>query len=208
MKFPPITIKRSFLNGFIYFLLVMVFGVVVPASKGLGFFNSTLLSAYACLGTIFAGPLAASKFAQRPASFKQGMGWILRAVCFGELLAIAMLVCGVATVFFTSIAFFPPDLGTVGAALLLGLTACLALASLAAWVTVEFSAGAARMVLRVIFLGLLLLFYLRGQWLPSEFGPGILISLMAAATFLLLLRNNLSRRVLGSNATEPDTTGS
>ena len=43
------------------------------------------------------------------------------------------------------------------------------------------------MALRLIFLGLLLLFYLRGQWLPDVAEPGILISLMAAATFLLLL---------------------
>jgi hypothetical protein len=195
MAFPTLQIKRSARNSVIYLLLILVFGIAVPASKGLGFFNSTLLSAYACLGTVFAGPIAANKFASRPASFKQALGWIGQAVMFGELLAIAMLACGVATVFFTSIAFFPPDLETVGTALLLGLAACLALASLAAWVTVEFSAVAARMALRLIFLALLVLFYLRGQWLPAVFQPGILISLMAAATFLMLLRNSLGKLV-------------
>jgi hypothetical protein len=206
---PSPQIKRAVRNGVVYVLLILVFGIAVPASKGLGFFNSTLLSAYACLGTIFAGPIAANKFAVRPASFKEAVVWILKAVLFGELLAVAMLACGVATVFFSSPAFFPPDLGTIGAGLLLGLAACLALASLAAWVTVEFSPGVARMALRLIFLGLLLLFYLDGQWLPSVFGPGILISLMAAATFLMLLRNSLgkpSSAAPESETTEPGTT--
>ncbi len=199
MQIPPIKIKRAARNGVIYALLILAFGIAVPARKGLGFFDPTLLAAYACLGTVFAGPIAAHEFEKRPASFGQAAGWIARAVLLGELVVAAMLGCGVATVFYTSRGgFFWPDLETLGCSLSLGAAASLALASLAAWVTVEFSAGAARMVLRLIFLGLLVLFYLRGQWLPAVAGPGILISVMAAATFLLLLRQRLKQ--LGSKA--------
>jgi hypothetical protein len=187
-------IPRAARNGVIYALLILVFGVAVPASKGLGFFDPALLSAYACLGTVFAGPLAAHKFEKRPASFGQAAEWIVRAVLLGELVAIAMLACGVATVFYTSQGgFFSPDLESLTDSVALGAAASLALASLAAWITAEFSAGAARMVLRLILLGLLVLFYLRGQWLPAVTGPGILISLMAAATFLMLLRQRLKQ---------------
>jgi hypothetical protein len=188
MEFP-----RAARNGIIYVLLILAFGVAVPASKGVGFFDPTLLAAYACLGTVFAGPLAAQKFQNRPASFFQALGWIAKAVSIGELLTIAMLACGAATVFFTSPIFFPPDLQNLGYALLLGCAASLALASLAAWVATEFSATVARMTLRLIFLGLLALFYLHAQWLPDVAARGILISLMAAATFAMLLRRNLAQ---------------
>ena len=185
---------RAARNAVIYVLLILVFGVAVPASKGLGFFDPTMLSAYACLGTVFAGPFAAHRMEQRPASFGQAAGWILKAVFFAELLAVAMLACGVATVYYRSVAaFFPPDSEVLAYSLSLGLAASLALASLSAWFTVEFSARAARMALRVIFLGLLALFYLRGRWLPVVIEPGILISLMAAATFLMLLRHSLRK---------------
>src|SRR5580658_305102 len=158
MPTPPPRL-RAVRNGVIYVLLILVFGIAVPASKGLGFFDPTMLSAYACLGTVFAGPFAAHRIEKRPASFGQAVGWILKAVFFAELLAIAMLACGVATVFYGSVAaFFPPDGEVLASSLLLGLAASLALASLSAWITAEFSAGAARMALRLIFLGLLALF--------------------------------------------------
>jgi hypothetical protein len=187
-------IPRSARNGVIYALLIVAFGVAVPAAKGLGFFDPTLLAAYACLGTIFVGPAAAHKFAERPTSFGQAMRWIVRAVLFGELIAIAMLACGVATVYYTSRqGFFPPDLVTLGYSLWLGLAACLALASLAAWIAIEFSAGAARMALRLVFVGLLVLYYLRGAWLTDVAEPGILICLMAVVVFLMLLRHALRK---------------
>src|ERR1700733_1463660 len=140
MQVPQIKIERSprasvIRNSVIYVLLILAFGIAVPASKGLGFFDPTLLAAYACLGTIFAGPAAAQKFVKRPVSFRQAIRWIVRAVLFGELIAVAILASGVATVYYTSRGgFFPPDLVTLGYSLWLGLAACLALASLAAWI--------------------------------------------------------------------------
>jgi len=194
MENTKVQTRRSAPNSLIYAVVILAFGVAVPFGKGLGFFDPTVLSAYACLGALFAGPAAAHNFQKRPASFGQAAGWIVKAVLFGELLAVAMLACGVATVFETNrAAFFPPDLETLADSLLLGLSASLALASLAAWVSIEFSGGAARMALRLIFLGLLALFYLRGRWLPAVAGPGTLISVMASLTFLMLLRQRLKK---------------
>lgn len=183
----------------IYVLVLLVFGVAVPSAKGLGFFDPALLSAYACIGMVFAGPLAAKEFEGRPASLGQAIRWIARAALFGESIAAAMLACGIATVFVRNrAAFFPPDLESLAYSMLLGLAGCFALASLAGWVTIQFSSGAARMAMRAVFLGLLALMYLHGQSLPDVAGAGILISAMVSIGFMLLLRRSLKNLSLST----------
>jgi hypothetical protein len=175
--------------------------VAVPASKGLGFFDPVLLAAYACLGIVFAGPAAAQAFERRPDSLGQALQWIVKAALFGELLAVAMLVCGVGTVYARSRgAFFPPDLETLAYAVSLGMAASLALGALAAWVTIQVSAGAARMVLRGVFLVLVVLFYLKGRWLPDVLEMGTLLSLLGAGVFVALLRLSLAKRAQAGQA--------
>ena len=179
-------------NAGIYVLVLLVFGVAVPRAKGLGFFDPALLSVYACIGTVFAGPLAAKSFEVRPASLGQAIRWIARAALFGELIAAILLACGIATVFVRNReAFFPPDLETLAYSMLLGLAACFMLASLAGWVTVQFSSSVARMAMRVVFLVLLALLFFHGQSLPDVADAGIGISAMASIGFLLLLRRSL-----------------
>ena len=56
------------------------------------------------------------------------------------------------------------------------------------WVTLRFSAAAARMAMRLIFLALLAAFFLRSRWLPDVAGTGALISLLVTAAALLALR--------------------
>lgn len=63
------------------------------------------------------------------------------------------------------------------------------------------------MALRLIFLGLLALFYLRGQWLPAVAGQGILFSVMGAAVFLMLLRQRLRKLGLSKESTNESTKG-
>ena len=174
-------------------LAVAAFGIAVPAMKGLGFLDPVLLSAYACLGVIFSGPAAAQAFEKRPESLRQAMRWIAKAVFFAEAVAIAMLVLGIGTVYaMHRAAFFPPDLESLGFAVLLGAAGSLAVAELAAWIALAFSAGAARMTMRLVFLGLLALFYLRGRWLPSVIELGALYSIGAAAVLALLLTKRLA----------------
>jgi hypothetical protein len=184
--------RENVRNTVIYVLVLLVFGVAVPRAKGLGFFDPALLSAYACIGMVFAGPLAAKAFEGRPATLGQAFGLIVRAALFGEAIAAAMLACGIATVFvWNRAAFFPPDLESLAYSMLLGLAGCFALASLAGWVTIQFSSGAARMAMRVVFLGLLALMYLHGQSLPDVTGTGIGISAMVSIGCVLLLRRSL-----------------
>src|SRR5579884_559753 len=128
-------VRAGFRNGAIYFLVIAAFGIAVPYAKGLGFLDPVLLSAYACVGLLFAGPMAAQAFAVRPESLKQAVKWILKAAVVGEAVAVAMLACGIATVFLkTRPVFFPPDLETMFYAVLLGFTASLATATLSAWI--------------------------------------------------------------------------
>ena len=65
--------------------------LIYRLAKGLGFLDPALICAYACLAMVFAGPVAAQSFEKKPASTMQAMGWIARAVAFGEGLSVAML---------------------------------------------------------------------------------------------------------------------
>jgi hypothetical protein len=191
---PQMETQRKIRNGIIYIVVVLAFGFAVPFAKGLEFFDPVLLSAYACLGIVFAGPAAAQAFEKRPASLAHAIRWIVKAVLFGELEAISMLACGIATVYaMHRAAFFPPDLESLAYAILLGFAGSLAVASLAAWLALAFSGAAARMAMRVTFFGLLLLFYLKGRWLPNVMEIGTVLCLAAACVFLLLLRRPLAK---------------
>jgi hypothetical protein len=182
-------------NWISYVALVLAFGVVVPRLKGLEFFDPQLMSAYACIGMIFSGPAAAQAFRNKPRSLAEANKWIFQSVLFGEIIAAAMLVCGVATVYLTHLhsVFFLPDLVQLATSEALGLTGSVALAALAAWLTLQFSEGVARMGLRVVFVALLALFFLRGQSLPATAGTGALIALVVSLVLLGLLRARLKQ---------------
>ena len=83
----------------LYVALIAVFGVLLPWTKGLDFLDPVMTSAYACLGVLFAGPATAEAFAEkRPDSLKAALRRVAKAVIYGEALALAMLIAGVATV--------------------------------------------------------------------------------------------------------------
>src|SRR5215469_5265878 len=107
---PQSALVRYARTVFIYGLLLIAFGIFLPWRKGLDFFDPALLSAYACLGIVFAGPAAAQAFENKPESMAQALAWIGVATGFGEALAIAMLGCGLLTVRFTMpYLLFGPD---------------------------------------------------------------------------------------------------
>lgn len=181
-------------NALTYLAVVAIFGGVVPYEKGLGFFDPVLLAAYGCMGIVFAGPAAAQAFATRPQTLKQGLHSILRAALLGELIAILMLGCGVGVVYATSHGYvFPPDVELLLWGIGLGTAASLAMASLAAWVTVELSPGAARMTMRGVFLILLILFYFDGRRLPDLVKMGTLGCLVVTLGLTALLKMRLER---------------
>ena len=178
-----------------YSLLILIFGVAVPYVKGLGFLDPALLGAYACIGMVFAGPAAEQAFEKNPSTTGEALRWIGRAVAFGEGLAVAMLGCGLATLYVThsKMLTFPPDLSGLAMPLAMGLGLSLAVASMAGWMAVEFSVASAKIALRLVFMGLLLAFFLRGNWLPGVLGEGTAVTVAAACIFLGLLVQRLRR---------------
>jgi hypothetical protein len=175
--------------------LLAVFGVFLPWMKGLEFTDPTILCAYLCMSVVFAAPSAAEAFSENPpASMTETAVRIAGAVFYGECLVAVMLLTGIATVAAThphAAALFPPDWVTLAGAGALGITASFALGAAAAWITLRFSANAARGALRVIFLLLLLMFFYWSRWLPDFAGTGVLVCLVLTAAMLLGLRSLL-----------------
>ena len=187
--------SRARLGGFkgvlIHIGLIGVFGVFLPWRRGIEFLDPVMLSAYACLGVLFAAPAAAQAFAdRRPQSMADALARIAIAVLYGECIVLAFLGTGLATVYLTHrhTVFFAPDLAGLAWAAALGLAASFALAALAAWITLRFSSAVARVALRIIFLLLLFVFFFRAQWLPDVAGLGVLLCLGIAAVALSRMR--------------------
>ena len=160
--------------------ILVLFGVVFPLQKGLDFPDPVIITAYACLGLVLSAPAAAQACAANPPQTMPAvLSRIFIAVLYGECMALAMLAGGIITfnVAHWQGQFMTPDFPTVGPALALGLTGSNALASTAAWVALRFSAATARAVMRVIFLGLLVLFFFYSRWLPDAAGKAALIAL-------------------------------
>jgi hypothetical protein len=78
----------------IHLLLVGVFGVYLPWTKGIEFLDPVITAAYACLGVLFAAPAAAQSFAEdRPHSwvfFTPDLGTLAAAAAMGLTGSVAM----------------------------------------------------------------------------------------------------------------------
>jgi len=176
----------------VHFGIVAVFGVIFPWMRGIGFLEPVMISAYACLGVLFAGPAAAQAFGtERPQSMSEALARILLAVCYGEFMAVVILLAGLMTVYTTRHFLFAPDLETLAMAELFGVAASVAVAAIAGWITLHFSAGAARQAMRGLFLLLLVVFFYQSGWLPSVAGEGALFSLAIAAVAFVALRQEI-----------------
>src|SRR4249919_1768985 len=83
----------------LHLVLILIFGVFLPLRKGLGFLEPIMITAYACLGVLFAGPAAASAFSKgRPQTMREAALRTAKAVGYGEGLALLILITGVVTV--------------------------------------------------------------------------------------------------------------
>lgn len=195
---------RSRLGGWgritgIHLPLIALFGVFLPWRRGIEFLDPVLMTAYGCLGILFAAPAAAQAFAAewRERSMAEAMARIAVAVLYGECVAALFVSAGLATVYLThrQSALFGVDWTTLATAMVLGLMAAFALAATAGWISLQFSAGVARGALRTIFLLLLFLFFFRSQWLPDVAARGTLVCLGWAALATWALRRGLERTV-------------
>ncbi len=180
----------------LHLALVAVFGILIPWWKGVDFFDPVITAAYACMGIIFAAPAAAQAFsADRPQSMKEALRRMGRAVLYGEGLAAIFLVVGVLTVSLThGPRLMLPELDVLGETAVLGLAGSVAVAALAGWVTLRFSATAARMMMRLIFLSLLLAFFYSARRLPDVALQGAAYCVAVAALAVLLLRREVCPR--------------
>jgi hypothetical protein len=182
----------------IHLALIAVFGIGLPWFKGADFLDSVILSAYACLGILFAAPAASEAFAQsRPQTFADAIAKVVIAVTYAESMTVTVLGLGLITVYseiYWRVRFvLTPDLETLGLSALFGLAASAAMAAIAGWITLQFSASAARIALRIIFLGLLALFFYRSRWLPDVAGTGALLALIIGGGAVLAMRRGFKR---------------
>jgi hypothetical protein len=176
--------------------LIAIFGVLLPQRKGIDFLDPVMISAYACLGVIFAASAAAAAFAKgRPQSMKEALTRTGKAAGYGEGLALVMLVAGVATVNLSRAGRLRlPELDTLGESALLGLTATIAVALFAGWMTLRFSVSAARTGVRAVLLLLLLAFFFRSQRLPEVALRGAALSVVLSGLMVFLLYREVKPR--------------
>jgi hypothetical protein len=176
----------------LHLILIAIFGVFLPLRKGLGFLEPIMITAYACVGILFAAPAAAKAFSRgRPQSMREAGVRAAKAVGYGEGLALLMLITGVVSVSVAHGRALFPELDVLGEGAALGLAASTALALFAGWMTLRFSAHAARMGMRVIFIGLLVLFVFRGERLPEIPLRGVELSVALSALMIILLRREV-----------------
>jgi hypothetical protein len=178
----------------LHLAILVALGIWVPRMKGLDFLDAPVLGAYACLGLLFAGPAAAQAFGDGARSYDQAKARILASILYGEVVVVALLGAGIATVYLTNRGGFvpTPDWGLLAKSAMFGLGASAMLASMAAWLTLRFSRRAAVICLRLVLLGLLVLYFYRGQWLPDIGLTGAGACLAAAAMFIALLKRALN----------------
>lgn len=192
---------RAWMRTSVVMLGIMAaFGVVLPWAKGLEFFDSTILTAYACLGAVLAGPAAAYMHDESAPTLTRAIGRVLVAAAYGNLLSWILLIAAVSTVYLSHLesAFFPPDVITLASGLALGLGLSLALSSAAVWISLRFSETAARMTLRVLFLFLLFAFFRGGRKLPDVAIDVALLCVAASVGIVAALRPAISHRQRGA----------
>jgi hypothetical protein len=186
----------SLRTALLHLALIVIFGVVLPERKGIGFLDPVMISAYACMGVIFAAPAAAERFSKsRPQSLNEAFGRAGQAAGYGEGMALLLLAAGVVTVNLNkSGQVWLPELDTLGSSAALGLTATITMALFTGWLTLRFSPVAAQYGTRVLFVVLLLAFFYRSQRLPEVALAGSVICLAVSGLMAYLLHREVNPR--------------
>lgn len=175
----------------LYLLLIAIFGVLLPWQKGREFLDSVILGAYACLGVVFAAPAAALGFEEIPA-LRKAVARVAISVLYGELVAGAILLVGMLTVYVLRWGriVVGADLQSLAKCALFGLALSIAVSTTAVYLSVRFSPRVAKTAVRLVFLGLLAAFYLRSGWLPTVALRGAGIALAASILLIFALRGS------------------
>jgi len=177
----------------VYVLVIGIFGVFLPWQKGRDFLDSVILGAYACLGVVFAAPAAAPAFEKVP-TVQIALARVVISVFYGELLAGAMLILGITTVYVSrgGRIVVGPDLRSLAECAALGLMLSWTVSTAAVWISLRTSPQTAKTVIRLVFLGLLAAFYFRSGWLPAVALRGAGLALLTSILFSMGLRTTLA----------------
>jgi hypothetical protein len=178
----------------LHLILITVFGILLPWRKGSEFLDPVMISAYACLGALFAGPASAALFAgDRPQTMRAAMLRVFSSVAYGEGMVIAMLAAGIVTVNYGRRGGWRlPEVENLAASLVLGFCAAIALALFAGWMTLRFSASVARTGMRFVFLLAVVAFFYWPQRLPEMSLPGIAAAVVLAGIMVFLLHRQVN----------------
>jgi hypothetical protein len=153
-------------------LVVVAFGILVPLYKGLGFLDSRIVAAYACLALLFVAPASAELAAAhgKGAPPPVIVGRIALIVAWGW--GVTVLILATAIVTLNLIARGPgvlaPPWGFLAAVLTFSLSASIAVAVLGAVLTRRFSATSVKNILRIGFLVILLAMIFGSRVLPER----------------------------------------
>jgi len=188
---------------FVHILVLAVFGAVLPLRKGLDFFDPLILSAYACLGALFAAPAAAAPFALP--SLGAANARIAVCVAYGEFMALAMIALGAATLYVShwNGPFFPPALDLLITSATFGFLLSITLSTVSLWLALRFSSGTSKLLLRLIFLGLLASILWRGPGFFLGFvWSNSMVVLAAGIASWLALRSTIFRQAIAPQPPE------
>jgi len=177
----------------VYLLVIGIFGVFLPWQRGRDFLDAVILGAYACLGIVFAAPAAAPEFDRFP-TIQEALARVAISVFYGEVLAGAMLLLGIATVYASrgGRIMVGPDLRSLAECAALGLTLSWAVSTATVWLSLRTSPRAAKAAVRLMFLVLLAAFYFRSGWLPTVALRGVGIALLASILLFVALGTTLA----------------
>jgi hypothetical protein len=194
-------------------LIVLAFGILVPWYKGFAFLDPRMIVAYACLSLLFVAPASAEAFGTRhDGESTPAVQKIFKVVAYGWGMTVLMLFTAFVTINLTQWQgeILTPPLEVCAAALLFSLTASIAIAALSAVLARHLSPGAVKMVLRLGFLVVLLVFAFSSR-MPDRWQiflddhttrraitqvaweGAALFAAIAAILMVLLLRNPKSR---------------
>jgi hypothetical protein len=171
-----------------------VFGILIPLRKGLEFFDPMILTAFACLGAVFAAPVVVRTLPDTSSSAV--LARVGAAILYGEFMALGLLGLGIFAVYWSHRGrwYFPPAWGGVSQGALFGLCLTAALALAGCWLTLALTDQAAKFLLRIVLLAALVAFLFQGRALPDAIAPAIAVTFALAALFLVLLRREIRRR--------------
>ncbi len=180
-------VRAALLHG----VILAAFGIFLPFFQGVGFFDAVVLGAYQAIAVVFAAPAAAAKL-EPGTGFRAAVIHSALCLLYGLLMTAAMIVLGVATVLATRTVFVGPSLEVFAETGLFAILLTWAVTLASTWLANQFSPGAAKMLVRIVFFGLLIVFFFRSRWLPDIALTGSAIAAVLALGFLFLIRQNLS----------------